>query len=328
MYTLINAFSDVAYELISALSPKPILWFDIDKNPYRLYLCASHKLKNADPSIVCDCVVYCSDVFGKDIKHVVFANKNITEEGLKSLMRLAKRVKDKNIKIEKAFVTKELQKVVNNFNDSAIEAVGEAIINGVSYDEYIKCSGYNKHDFKVDPDAMWVVTHQVLNHVKQALIKKSVNKRSSYIEVVNSYISESHGVDTSSLVYFHKIYNDEKIDMKNAANMFIKALNEGIDLTPFLKEKRLLNIYNDYVTVDEFVPTIRRDFDYNPIGISNKALVATLMHLVLEQIYYTRLSGVDEETIIKYLRAREKLSTVDFINKLDDITLLQQGISI
>lgn len=148
----------------------------------------------------CDCVVYCSNVFGKDIKQAIFANKKIDNEGLMSLMRLAKRVEDEYIDTDKKFITDELVKVVKHYNGSTIEAVGEAIIRGISYDEYVNRMG--KCPKNVNPDIMWIITHQVLNNIDKDVFKKSVYKKVGYVETVNSYLLETKGIDTDAVNKF------------------------------------------------------------------------------------------------------------------------------
>lgn len=324
MYTIFRAFSDVIYEIISAVSPKPVLWFDIDKNPYRLYLCAGRKLKKANVRTVCDSVIYSSEVFGKDIKKAFFANKNITEEGVKSIARLAKRVKTEHINVNNAFVIKELCKVTREFNDSAVEAVGEAIIRGVSFDEYMHKSGYNKHEFNIEPDAMWVVTHQVLNNVSADVIQKSVQRRSSYLEVVNSYLLESHSKDTSGVALLHKLYHNKDINMQNAGYMILKAIENGIDLTPFLNEKRILSVYNGCGSF------LLRDVldDVTDEHVSCESVTAFTVEYILNNILNARLSGVSEQTIIDFLRDREHMSISLFMKHLGDLQLLEQGVSL
>ena len=328
MYTFLEAFSDTIYEFIGTLLPIPMINFDIEKHPQRLYVYAAQKLKKATCNTVCECVVYCSHILNKRAKNMVFANINITDEGLLSLMRLIKRYKDNALLIDKNFIINEMCKVVKEFNGSAIEAVGEAVINGVSLDEYKRLSGYKK-DMHIEDDAMWVLTHKVLNKSKVPILKEDLERYTlSYKELANIYLSENHGINTKVIETYYKdfyCYGFKTYNNEIGTDIILRALHDGIDLMPFLKEKRIKKINEGYINASDYYPVIdgRKLF----LKFDDKIMKTMIIQDVLNALYYARLSGVSEENLIKYLREREKLSIKVFYEHINnDMILLEKGI--
>lgn len=107
----------------------------------------------------------------------------------------------------------------------------------------------------------------------------------------------------------------------------LRALNNGIDLSVFTKEKRLIKTFfrcnpSDFnLTIGLVIAGV--GFKEMSYEVFNDNMYAN----VLTALYHARLSGVNESTLIKYLRDREKLSNKTFIDNLvNDMHLLEQGV--